>query len=528
MNMPEDPRSVLLREGEQPMPPVEGAWSRMEKKLDMSIAPNRATPAKATLRHFIIGTAAAAAVGVFFLTNIVLTTKKHPASSTSKNHPISSTAKSQTPLSTAKSHPLPSDNAGSPSAIPDNATDPSKQDAGPSPGATPRHTDPAVTTNPTILPPAHPGKADKYSNVPGGDSATALATGKHSSATGAPNRGFRPSQLHSQPSGTSSSRNSALHPHGITAHDDSPLTTHNACTPVGIQPSPDQAPVAAARPYHILSSGSLETIRPMLPIRLTTADPLVRVAATKHLKGGPTIRKHRSPAQYPQIPRFSAGITLKQYLPLSGQQFNDYWTDGRKYILSDYIPAVFIRAALSKRSYLQASVGLLSPQYTQHMMIDSVRVGTSTVPGYAAYLQYEDHSLKKLFYNELALTYHYQIAPRWRAGVGVQVAFLAGGTVEDQTILRPTNPALADTLFASRTIGLGNRSYWQGEPDSRTDWRGVVEMEYCTGRWTFGLRYQQTFRAFYFDDAIPSYGQTTTNNSLSIRASYALWESNRR
>ena len=45
MNMPEDPTSLPFGEDGRPIPPVEGAWSQMEKKLDISLPPTGIQPA---------------------------------------------------------------------------------------------------------------------------------------------------------------------------------------------------------------------------------------------------------------------------------------------------------------------------------------------------------------------------------------------------------------------------------------------------------------------------------------------------
>ncbi len=263
---------------------------------------------------------------------------------------------------------------------------------------------------------------------------------------------------------------------------------------------------------------------PKLTIPVKAADSLLRLAAAKHIKGAVVLAPGRSNSRYRYIPKFSAGVIFKQYLALPGQQFNDYNTDGERYVYSDYVPAVYVRAAINRQSYLQASFGFHSPQYARNMIIDKEDLRNSTVPGYAAYLEFDRNSVKKLFYNELDLTYHYVIADRWRAGAGIQYAFFSGGTISSQTILQPANAALADTVYATRQLGIKHETSLYGLVNKKAEWRGVVEIEYCWTRWMVGLRYQQAVQSFSFN---LSGGQTITNGALSIRASYALWERTR-
>jgi hypothetical protein len=92
-----------------------------------------------------------------------------------------------------------------------------------------------------------------------------------------------------------------------------------------------------------------------------------------------------------------------------------------------------------------------------------------------------------------------------------------------QTILKPADPALRDTVYATQLLGIRYPSGWYSLAHAKTEWRGVVEIEYCWERWMLGLRYQQAVQRFYFISNT-SAGQTITNGAVSIRASYALWE----
>lgn len=260
---------------------------------------------------------------------------------------------------------------------------------------------------------------------------------------------------------------------------------------------------------------AVTTQRLLTPLR--APDSLLRVAAAKRPKNTIAIGNPRSPA----FRKFSAGFTLRQYLPVPGQDFNDYNTDGERYVYSDYVPAIFVRAAITDRSYLQAEFGYHSPQYTRNIEALETNNGASTVPGYAAYLEYEKSTVKKLFYNEFDLTYHYRFGERWWLGAGVQYAILTGGAIADQIILKPSNAALPDVNYSTTVYSMRGHTAFYDAAREKGEWRGVLDVEYAWDRWMLGIRYQQSFDIFYFYiTGSPGY---TTNSGISIRASYTLW-----
>ena len=492
MNMPEDPTSIPFRESGRPIPPVESAWSQMEKKLDISMP---ATVTRIVLRPWYGRPGAwtgigAAAVALVVVAVLVFNANKHTkdvnpetqAHSTANPRPIG---------------PLPGEdqasdkNQSSDKNRPFSKNQPSNKDQ--SSNKTRSSGENAPTRDISLTPRRGPADAGRPAYT----------------ATGKPGSGKR------------------THAPGLPGRTDSNRPNDEDATPPQTIPqngimADRRQPLSVAVAHHNLTPASRVSMGPKLTIPVKAADSLVRLAAAKHTKGPIVLTATRSNARYRYIPRVSAGITLRQYLPLPGQVYNDYNSNGTRGVYSDYVPAVFLRAAINRVSYLQAGFGFHSPQYTRDMVIDNESLRNSNVPGYAAYLEFERNSLKKLFYNELDLTYHYQVADRWRLGAGIQFAFLSGGTVESQTILQPANPALTDTVYATRAIALKYPSGYYALTSRKSEWRGILDIEYCWTRWMLGLRYQQSLQSFSFVTSV-SPGQTITNGALTIRASYALW-----
>lgn len=501
MNMPEDPTSIPFREDGRPIPPVEGAWSQMEKKLDITLPTagiqNTLRPWYGRLGVWAAAGAAAAAAAVV-ITVMIGNVKEH-----AKKVAPEITARSATP-------------APAKSTVSDHRSD---------------HR--IAAPNQQIPTPKAPGKdqASRETQATGKDQALAEdQPSSNNQPSAAPTHlGISPHLRNSQPGVTRSSvthsrNNQPPADHQIAAS--SRILSPGSVVP-GNTATSNTAPVSVTKLPHNLTPTPRAPLGPNLTTPVKAADSLLSLAAAKRSKGTVTLAGSRSSSRYRQIPRLSAGFTFKQYLPLPNQQFNDYNTDGSRAVYSDYVPAVFVRAAINHQSYLQASFGFHSPQYTRHMTLDNENLGNSTVPGYVAYLEFNQDALKKLFYNELDLTYHYQIADRWRLGAGIQYAFLSGGAIESQTILQPANPALKDTVYATQLYSMKHHTSWYEFAHTKTEWRGILEIEYCWTQWVVGLRYQQAIQSLYFIPSL-SPGQSITNGALSIRASYALWERKRR
>lgn len=536
MNMPEDPTSIPFREDGRPIPPVEGAWSQMEKKLDITLPTagiqNTLRPWYGRLGVWAAAGAAAAAAAVV-ITVMIGNVKEH-----AKKVAPEITARSATPAPGKDQASRETQASAGDQSLskdqPSSNNQPSAEDQ-------PSSKDRASSQNQSSAAPTPPGTSTHSSNNRPGNSQPNVTHSNvtHSSNSQPPTN--QPAPNHNRDHQIAASSR-ILSPgsvvpgniiQGNTATSNaapgntvSSNTTTSNTIPSNTAKS-NTVPVSITKLPHNLTPTPRAPLGPNLTTPVKAADSLLSLAAAKHSKGTVTLAGSRSSSPYRQIPRLSAGFTFKQYLPLPNQQFNDYNTDGSRAVYSDYVPAVFVRAAINHQSYLQASFGFHSPQYTRHMTLDNENLGNSTVPGYVAYLEFNQDALKKLFYNELDLTYHYQIADRWRLGAGIQYAFLSGGAIESQTILQPANPALKDTVYATQLYSMKHHTSWYEFAHTKTEWRGILEIEYCWTQWVVGLRYQQAIQSLYFIPSL-SPGQSITNGALSIRASYALWERKRR
>jgi hypothetical protein len=217
----------------------------------------------------------------------------------------------------------------------------------------------------------------------------------------------------------------------------------------------------------------------------------------------------------------SAGLSLAHTFPMPGQLSASYSSNGKSNVLPDYLPAPYFRSYVGDRWYLQIAPRLYSPQYVKPQRIDSLARDSSRIPGFSAYFQKTDVTLKKLFYMDIPLSLHYRVAGRLYLGAGIQYSHLLGAAGEEKITMSPINGG-ADTIYSDKVVGLKNDTLGYRKL-SRSEWRLFLETNYQWRRWTLGLRYEQALKT-YLPTQIDGTKSTERNASFSIHVYYDLWE----
>jgi hypothetical protein len=213
---------------------------------------------------------------------------------------------------------------------------------------------------------------------------------------------------------------------------------------------------------------------------------------------------------------FSAGAGLHQQIPLGGQTFTPYSSAGRKASLADYIPTIYLRLEKEKKWFLQGEFRYGAPQYTKQFTYRQQLVpDTGANPQYSTLTAY---GLKKTFYHQLPLSFHYFIRPDWSIGAGMQWN-LFQSAVAERTINRKNNFTQIDSLV-SRSIFKENGP---GSLFRKSYWQAVVESQYKWNRLSFGARYAFGLQP-YIQFTLP--GQASRqerNHALQLFLRYELW-----
>lgn len=213
---------------------------------------------------------------------------------------------------------------------------------------------------------------------------------------------------------------------------------------------------------------------------------------------------------------FSAGFGLHQQIPLAGQTFTPYSSQGRKVSFADYLPAVYLRLEKEKKWFLQGEFRYGAPQYTKQFTYRQQLVpDTGSNPRYSTLTAY---GLKKTFYHQLPLTFHYFIRPGWSVGAGMQWN-LFNSAVAEKEVNRKNNFTQIDSLV-SRSIFRETNS---GNIFRKTYLQAVIESQYKRNRFSFGARYAFGLQP-YIRFSLP--GQPISeerNHALQIFIRYELW-----
>ena len=213
---------------------------------------------------------------------------------------------------------------------------------------------------------------------------------------------------------------------------------------------------------------------------------------------------------------FSAGFGLHQQVPLAGQTFTPYSSQGRKASFADYLPAVYLRLEKEKKWFLQGEFRYGAPQYTKQFTYRQQLVpDTGSNPRYSTLTGY---GLKKTFYHQLPLTFHYFIRPGWSVGAGMQWN-LFKSAVAEREVSRKNNFTQIDSLV-SRSIFKeeGNGSLFR-----KTYWQAVIESQYKWNRFSFGARYAFGLQP-YIQFTLPGQSlRQERNHALQLFMRYELW-----
>lgn len=214
---------------------------------------------------------------------------------------------------------------------------------------------------------------------------------------------------------------------------------------------------------------------------------------------------------------FSAGLALYQLLPIEGQKLNPYNSVGRKASLGDYIPGVYFRMYKSEKWFLQAEFRYGAPQYNKELVYQQDNKldtfgGTNTITS---------ASLKKTFYHQLPVSFHYFLLPNWSIGAGFTWNTFKGA-VSEQDVVQRTIVTGSDTVLSKGVILTSTKadsnfakSYFQALMESQYKWRRFS----LGARYSFGLQPYLKFR-------LPGQGlREESSRSLQVFIRYQLWKS---
>ncbi|HMK27689.1 MAG TPA: hypothetical protein VK483_16775 [Chitinophagaceae bacterium] len=216
---------------------------------------------------------------------------------------------------------------------------------------------------------------------------------------------------------------------------------------------------------------------------------------------------------------FSAGIGLQQQLPVAGQKFVPYNSQGRKGTLADYIPSVYIRMTKPEKWFLQSEFRYGAPQYTKEFVYRQRLVNdTGANPIFA---RITSSTLKKTYYHQLPLVFNYFVRPNWSLGAGIQWNKFVSAISEKTVIIR--NNILQQDSLVSKFIQKEKKD--TSSELKKSYLQAIAETQYKWKRFSFGARYSFGLEP-YIKFTLPGSGpQEEKNSSVQIFIRYELWKS---
>ena len=225
---------------------------------------------------------------------------------------------------------------------------------------------------------------------------------------------------------------------------------------------------------------------------------------------------------------FVLGISLPLAFPLSDQKVVAYNFTGGANTALDYLPVPHVQYHINQKSYLQAEVQFVSPQYIQPALLaqSKYEIAGGTTGSY----RFVTNSVfaRKLFYFNLPIGIHYSPFKNFYLGSGVQFSSLLSGiAMQEIRGYNSLGPSASDSLFSQRFSKFKNDSL-SGSLTSN-EFRVMLDANYYWHRFTVGLRYNQAVNNYVsirVNNTSPLF--TDKNKSMQFYLRYNLWEDKKR
>ena len=222
-------------------------------------------------------------------------------------------------------------------------------------------------------------------------------------------------------------------------------------------------------------------------------------------------RKKRTPFT------FAAGLAVNQFIPFDGEKPVPYDYFGRKSSLGDYIPSVYLRA-MKPRWFIQSEFRYGAPNAVKEFVY-SKKTTIDTFQNTSTSLK----TLKKTFYHQIPLTFHYFITKNWSVGVGIAYnKFTRAVRQEDVRLGFPGT--ITDTLISSNIVQDGKDSAFVSH-----SFQWIAETQYRWKRFSLGLRFAQGLQPYIkYTDPESGLPAEKRNQSLNAFLRYDLWRSKKK
>ena len=224
---------------------------------------------------------------------------------------------------------------------------------------------------------------------------------------------------------------------------------------------------------------------------------------------------------------FAIGLSLPLAFPLSDQKVVAYNFNGGNNTSVDYLPMPHVQYHINQKSYVQAEVQVISPQYIQPVLLYQNKYEASANTTNYRFITNSVYA-RKLYYFNLPLVVHYSPFKNFYLGSGIQFSSLLSGiAMYDKRGYNSLGPASGDTLITQTFSKFKNDSI-SGKLNGN-EFRLMMDANYYWHRFTVGLRYNQALSNYVsvqINSTSPIF--TDKNKSMQFYLRYNLWEDKKR
>ncbi|HWB25266.1 MAG TPA: hypothetical protein VG738_07290 [Chitinophagaceae bacterium] len=188
--------------------------------------------------------------------------------------------------------------------------------------------------------------------------------------------------------------------------------------------------------------------------------------------------------------------------------------------VKDYIPSIYLRLYPAKNWFIQLAFKYNAPEYVDESLY---KMSVQNLP-----LNYitTSYVLKKVYYNQVPLSFNYFVLPNWSFGAGIMLNNFSGG-VSQRNIRKKIFGSADDSLISSNIL-TGTTDSLFGSL-SKNNLQGIIESEY---RWKFfsiGARYAFDLQPYFkYNNPLSGDPVEKKNSTLNIFVSVELWSSVKR
>ncbi len=217
------------------------------------------------------------------------------------------------------------------------------------------------------------------------------------------------------------------------------------------------------------------------------------------------------------------GLGMYQQIPIGGVATNSFNYYGRTNAFSDYLPILVTRLYKKDKWYIQLEGRYGAPQYNKDFTflnttsIDS-SIGTSSVTIKNKFV------LKKSFYHQVPISFHYNIKKNITIGTGI-VLNKFYGAIAEKTVSKTSFFANTDSIVSK---GILSRKEVPDSNFKSISFQSLFEVQYRWRKLMLGLRYTIGITPYI------SYVDTQTNSNIIKRHQnlnaflrYELWNNRR-